>query len=86
MKDNCILAQRALLEKHEQAGGHSRQGAQLWAAFTEQNWDRAAKIANSVGPYITPDKEKPPQEHEVSGTVMHHQITPHLMNRTSPVQ
>ena len=85
IKNSCILAQRTLLEKHEQAGGYSRQGAQLWAAMTEQNYDRAARIANSDGPYITPAKDKPPRDHEVSGTVIHlslHQQADH----TSPIQ
>ena len=70
VKDSRILMQRALLEKHEQAGGYSRQGAQLWAAFHEQNYDRATKIANSAGPYNTPEKEKPPREHELEGNVV----------------
>ena len=69
-KDSCIKAQRVLLEKHEEAGGYTRQGAQFWAALTEQNYDRASKIAHGSGPYTTPVKEKAPKDSKACGQVM----------------
>ena len=38
------------------------------------NWDRAAKIANSEGPFETPKKEKPQKESNVVGQVISLQL------------
>ena len=42
----------------------------MWASIASQQYDRAAKIANTAGPYITPDKDKPVKDSDVAGQVI----------------
>ena len=41
----------------------------MWSAIHSRQYDRAAKIANSEGPYITPEKEKQMEDANVTSSV-----------------
>ena len=55
-KQETIKGQRVHLERLQQQLGDDFKTAQFGAALHEQNYDRAAKIAHSEGPYLSPDK------------------------------
>ena len=48
------------------------------------NYGRAARIANSAGPYITPDKEKPPRDSAVDGQVISLDLLKEQQQKNAP--